>query len=88
MTKYEIKQTPFPKYRGKFAELKLTLDQMKHGDSIVILKTEYHNARMHNWKQNKKNKTQYYLRYRKHTDPQFIEIWKFEEGVNPYDTNT
>tara|TARA_R100001510_G_C7463876_1_gene83212 strand:+ start:93 stop:347 length:255 start_codon:yes stop_codon:yes gene_type:complete len=81
MTKYEIQQTPFPKYRGKFAELKLTLDQMKHGDSIIIPRgTSLTIARVHIYRQNRKNEKQYRLSSRKHTDPEFMRIWKFEEG--------
>ena len=80
MTKYKIEQIPFPKYRGKHADLRLALDQMKHGDSIVIPRNAFSGARIHIHRQNKKSEKQYRLANRQHTDPECIRIWKFEEG--------
>lgn len=80
MTKYEIEQIPFPKYRGKHADLRLALDQMKHGDSIVVPRNAYTTARVHIYLQNKKSEKQYRLSKRKHTDPELMRIWKFEKG--------
>ena len=88
MTKYGIKQIPFPKYRGKHAELKATLDQMNHGDCIIMSNTELLQARVHNSTQNKQNKKQYRLVCRRHTNPKTFQVWKLEEGVDPNVTNT
>jgi len=88
MTKYEIKQIPFPKYRGKHAELKETLDQMKHGDCIIMSNTELLQARVHNSLRNRQNKKQYRLVSRQHINPKTFQVWKLEEGVNSNDTNT
>lgn len=88
VTKYEIKQIPLPKYRGKHAELKLTLDQMKHGDCIVINTNHFNQARVHNHAQNQKSKKQYYLVSRQHIEPNMIYVWKLEKGVDLNVTNT
>ena len=88
MTKYEIKQIPLPKYRGKHAELKATLDQMNHGDCIVMSKIDYHQARVHIHNQNKKNNKQYRLITRKHIDPNMMYVWTMEKGIDSNDTNT
>tara|TARA_Y100000114_G_scaffold153435_1_gene173378 strand:- start:1741 stop:1989 length:249 start_codon:yes stop_codon:yes gene_type:complete len=80
MTKYTIiHDKPFNRYKGKNAELKDAIDNMNHGDCILLSKPEAITAISHMQKTKHKTNAGYCLRQRKADDGSGIYVWKLKK---------